>query len=108
MTVYVDIDGTLTKEQRAKSAFRSALREDVIAKVKAFIAAGHDVILWSGSKHYAKRVAKLLGIKAIACLAKPDVIVENQPGRWARRFKARMMLPEAFAVVELKASEDRK
>lgn len=97
MTIYVDIDGTLTAEQRAKSIYRSKPREDVIAKVREFIAAGHDVVLWSGSRRYARRAAKLFGLKAIACLAKPDMIIENQVGRWAKRLKKRMVLPEVFA-----------
>ena len=100
MRIFVDIDGTLTDKQRAKSWFRHGLREDVIAKVKQHYDAGHEIILWTGNTKYARQVAEELkdrfGIEATAAIGKPEMIVDNQNRTWGRRLKNRTITPEAF------------
>lgn len=107
MRIYVDIDGTLTAEQRANSVFRSPLRQDVIDKVKKLAAEGHEIILWSGSTSYAKRVAEYLGISTVACVGKPEMIVDNETHRWARRLHDRTVSPESFLAAEIPPKSSR-
>ena len=59
MRIFVDVDGTLTKEQRSNSIIKSEHRQDVILKVKQLQAQGHEIIIWSGSTQYAKKVASI-------------------------------------------------
>ena len=97
MTYYVDIDGTLTTKQR-RYWWRqpNGIREDVVAKVRALIADGHEVILWSGGTGYAKRAAREMGIDGVTCIGKPNVLVDNERRRWGNRLKNRMITPEDF------------
>jgi hydroxymethylpyrimidine pyrophosphatase-like HAD family hydrolase len=102
MRIYVDVDGTLTNKQTGRSFFKKeiGLREDVIQKVKTFYEQGHEIIIWTGNTEYAKRVALYLlnnyGIKAIAAIGKPEMIIDNEVRKFARRLKKRIMLPEDF------------
>ena len=99
MIVYVDVDGTLTHEQRGRSAFKGPPRQDVLDKVKRLIAAGHQVVIWTGKTEYAKRVCELYGIDAVAAVKKPDMIVDNQKRTWARRLRQRVITPEEFLAI---------
>jgi len=101
MRIFVDVDGTLTDEQRAKSVFKSGRREDVIAKVKKLISEGHEIVLWTGNTKYAKQAAEELGIDAAVCVGKPDLLVDNQAGTWSRRLRKRMRTPEEFLEMEI-------
>lgn len=96
MIFYIDVDGTLTSEQRGRSAFKSPPRQDIIDKVKQLIKQGHQVVIWTGNTNYARRVCELYGIAAVAAVRKPDVIVDNELRRWSRRLKNRVILPEEF------------
>jgi len=75
-------------------------REDVIAKIKMLYDQGHEIILWTGNTDYAKRVAldleKKYGIKVVAAVGKPEVIVDNEQRRWSRRLRDRVILPKEF------------
>lgn len=101
MRIYVDIDGTITTQQRANSAFKCPLRQDVIDKVKKLAMEGHEIILWSGSTEYADRVAEHLNIPTVARLGKPQLIVDNETQKWGDRLKRRTVSPEAFLTMEI-------
>lgn len=100
MIFYVDVDGTLTEKQMARSAFKCPARFDVVEKVKGLISAGHEVVIWTGNTDYARKVCELYEIEAIAAVKKPDVIVDNEKRRWSRRLKSRVILPEEFVESE--------
>jgi hydroxymethylpyrimidine pyrophosphatase-like HAD family hydrolase len=99
----MDVDGTLTTRQRAESFFKwgpAGLRPDVIAKVNLLIEQGHEIILWTGDTEYAQRVLKASGIKAIAAIGKPDLIVDNLVRRNRRRF-SNIVTPEQFLEMQV-------
>jgi hydroxymethylpyrimidine pyrophosphatase-like HAD family hydrolase len=96
MRFFVDVDGTLTYKQCSRSIDKVPLRSDVINLVKKLITEGHEVIIWTGNTGYAKRVAKTLGIDAIACVGKPDVIVDNEQHRFGKKLRRRVITPEQF------------
>jgi hydroxymethylpyrimidine pyrophosphatase-like HAD family hydrolase len=105
MIFFLDIDGTLSSVQKTKSVFKCPLRQDVIDKVKKLQSEGHEIVLWSGSSKYAFAVSQQLGINAIACVRKPDIIVDNQVGRWGKRLKNRTISPEDFLVKDFSKKE---
>lgn len=96
MTIYVDVDGTLTSKQQGRSAFKAPPRQDVIDKVKNLIAAGHEVVIWTGNTRYAHKVCELYGIPAVAAVRKPDLIVDNQLRRTRLRLSNKVVTPEEF------------
>ena len=96
MRIFVDVDGTLTTKQCGRSAFKVPPRKDVVDKCKKLIKEGHEIIIWTGNTQYAKNVAKLYGINAIACIGKPHLIIDNQKRTWGRKLKQRTILPEEF------------
>lgn len=93
--IYVDIDGTLTHWPRKGWG---PPRLDVIEAVKKAIKDGHEVVLWSaGGAEYARQTAEKYGIKAIACMCKPGLVVDNDPHiRPPKRM--RLIKPEEFVV----------
>jgi len=97
VTYYIDIDGTLTHKQRRYWWRRTdGVWTEMVAKVKKLIADGHEVVLWSGGTEYAKRAAREMGVDGVVCLAKPDVLIDNQRRKWGNRLQNRMITPEAF------------
>lgn len=93
MTVYCDIDGTLTDSPERPNG---APRLDVIEHVKEWIAAGHDVILWSArGREYATEQAHRFGIEPLACLGKPGLIVDDKK-EIRPRGRANPISPEQF------------
>lgn len=96
MRIFVDVDGTLTDRQCAKSAFRANPRHDMIAAVRKLASEGHEIVLWTGNTEYAKRAAEALGVPAAVCVGKPQMIVDNEVGRWSRRLHDRTISPEEF------------
>jgi hypothetical protein len=75
--VYVDIDGTMTDLPMGTWGTE---RPEVIAKVRRLIEEGHDVIIWSGAgRDYAERWAAAHNLQPLACLAKPDLCVDDSP-----------------------------
>ena len=101
MRIFVDIDGTLTTKQRCRSVWRDELRHDVIDCVKEWQAAGHEVVLWTGSTDYAEKAKELLGIDCIAAVGKPDIIVDNQRNKWGKRLNKRTITPEEFLTMTI-------
>jgi hydroxymethylpyrimidine pyrophosphatase-like HAD family hydrolase len=100
MRIFVDVDGTLTKEQRANSIDKSEHWTEMIDKVKKLQSEGHEIIIWSGSTKYAEKVGKILNIKTTACVGKPELIIDNQKNRWGKRLKNRTILPEEFLAMD--------
>ena len=98
MVFCIDIDGTLTEQQRRGWWRRRphALRDDVLAKVRALVAAGHEVVVWSSSTAYAQSFVDHAGLEGVIALGKPGVIVDNQRHRWANRLRGRVITPEQF------------
>jgi len=102
MTIYVDVDGTLTTSARSGGVFKSAsLREDVIEKVKEWIAAGHDVVLWSDDRRYADKVARRLGLAVGAAVKKPDLIVDDKTFRIKQLTRRCLVTPDQFLEMEV-------
>lgn len=104
MRIFVDVDGTLTKEQRANSIEKSEHWVEVIQKIKQLKSQGHEIIIWSGSTPYAEKVKKILDIECIA-VGKPQLIIDNQKRTWGRRLKKRVILPEKILKMNF---EDEK
>lgn len=76
MTIFVDIDGTLTTE--AYTRWGHPIK-DRIEAVKALVIMGYDVVLWSGGgRKYVEAFAKKYGLEGVICIGKPDVIVDDQ------------------------------
>lgn len=74
MTLYVDIDGTLTDS----STRGGRPIEERVARVRREIERGRDVVLWSATgREYAERFARENGLTPLACLAKPDICVDD-------------------------------
>ena len=75
-TIYVDIDGTLTKDPEEKWG---EVHQNRIDKVKEFIDNNHIVIVWSGNGIiYANEFCKKYDIKPLAALSKPDYYVDDK------------------------------
>jgi hydroxymethylpyrimidine pyrophosphatase-like HAD family hydrolase len=98
MMIMVDVDGTLTSEQRGRSFYKCPIRQDVVDKVKKLASEGHEIVIWTGNTKYAKDVAEKLGIPAVACIRKPDLMIDNQVHKMKRRFKRNIITPEEFLV----------
>ena len=78
VSIYCDIDGTLTNNPLGP--WGNPNKEN-IAAIRAAIANGHTVVLWSATgESYAKEFAKRYDISAHACLAKPDVCFDDHAG----------------------------
>ena len=75
MTIYCDIDGTLTDNPRGPWGNPNT---ENIAAIRSVIAAGHTVIMWSATgEKYAKEFSKKYDIQAHAMLGKPDVCFDD-------------------------------
>jgi len=100
---FCDIDGTLTEQQKR---WAKPIAEN-IARVKALIAAGVDVVIWSGTERYAREWCEANGFTGKHApkhiLGKPRFFIDNQSrvrpckdggGRILGR--RRIITPEAF------------
>ena len=75
MTLYFDIDGTLTHDGEHKWGMPNS---DLIDAVRAAKKNGHFVVLWSArGATYAKAFARRYRFSANAYLAKPDVCFDD-------------------------------
>jgi len=76
--IYMDIDGTLTDRQKR---WAKPIPER-INRVKAMIAAGENVIVWSGTYRYAREWCDRNGFtgkyEPYAVMPKPKYFVDNQ------------------------------
>lgn len=72
---FIDIDGTLTAEDKANAAPIASR----VAKVRDLIANGHEVVLWSArGSSYAGLFAFNNHIDA-KCVGKPNVVIDDKP-----------------------------
>jgi hydroxymethylpyrimidine pyrophosphatase-like HAD family hydrolase len=92
MTIIFDVDGTLTKRQK----LWAEPDEEMIAHCKRLIAEGHNVIIWTSTRRYAKAFCEKYDIKPLLAVGKPDLIVDNQDRKWGNRLKDRTITPEEF------------
>ena len=77
LTIYCDIDGTLTKD--GEHAWGAPVY-DRIGAVKSAIANGHEVHVWSArGEKYAKQFCERYGLSPSSCLSKPDVCFDDIP-----------------------------
>ena len=93
MTYFFDIDGTLTMTQRPRW---SEPNMDMINMCKKLIDEGNNVVVWSGTRRYAKSFCKKYGIKPLLAIGKPQVLIDNEKKKWGNRLKNRMVTPEEF------------
>jgi hydroxymethylpyrimidine pyrophosphatase-like HAD family hydrolase len=106
MRIFVDVDGTLTHIQPGKPV-TAPPRQDVVDKVKALIEAGHVVVVWSGKgARHARMAAKLLGIKAVACLRKPHLIIDDEAEKVALKLARSVITPEKFLAMDFENKPD--
>jgi hypothetical protein len=101
MTIYVDVDGTLTGCQTGNSYFNTSIpkREDVLNKVRRAAEAGAEIFIWSGSTKYARQVAddlRAMGIKIEGAMRKPHLMIDNEKGKWSCRLARRVVTPEEY------------
>ena len=92
LPLFVDIDGTLTDSPTQGGQVLLAR----LAELRALIAAGREVVLWTGGgTGYAQAFAELHGLRPSVCVGKPSVAVDNCPTiRPAGRL--RIVAPEDF------------
>jgi hydroxymethylpyrimidine pyrophosphatase-like HAD family hydrolase len=74
--IYIDVDGTLTNKDEKWGEPNYPL----IQKVKRLINDGKEVIIWSGNgRGYALAFCTRYGINPFICLAKPKIVVDDNP-----------------------------
>ncbi len=85
-TVYVDVDGTLVfwpgnrpgrypRKGESGHGEDPAINTKLVERLKASDA---DIVIWSrGGKTHAEWAAKFCDIDAVACLSKPDLMVDD-------------------------------
>lgn len=88
--IYIDIDGTLTEEQRLNAPPIIERIEKVIELCKKEI-----VYIWSGNHEYADKFCKLYGIKPSRTLGKPKLVVDNDL-RIAKKIQNVLITPEEY------------
>lgn len=77
LPIYCDIDGTLTDAPAARWGNPNTR---LIEALQELIANGRSVVLWSaGGAEYAQAFAERYKIAAIACLGKPQIIIDDIP-----------------------------
>lgn len=76
LPVYIDIDGTLTLDPERRWGTPVMNR---IEHVRALIAGGTEVVLWSGGgTEYARQFAAKYGLKAVG-IGKPAKLIDDNP-----------------------------
>lgn len=76
MTIYVDIDGTLTRDGEGPNG---EPRQDIINVLQSAIAFGHEVVVWSAQGgEYAEGFCREHHIHPTAALGKPDIYVDDR------------------------------
>ncbi len=77
LPIFVDIDGTLTTVPTKKWGPVVPAR---IAALRALIATGREVVLWSGGgTDYVRAFAAKHDLSPSVCVGKPDTVVEDNP-----------------------------
>ena len=78
MRIFVDIDGTLTRDGEQPWG---EPQKDVMETVRSAIAAGHEVVIWSAQgAEYADVFCHQYHLHPTACLGKPDIYVDDHEG----------------------------
>jgi phosphate starvation-inducible protein PhoH len=84
-------------EDIRNSVERAEPNMKTIEKAKRLAAEGNDVIIWSArGRTYAEKAAKKFGIPAIACLGKPNLMVDDHPERLRKRHVRRIIDVKVF------------
>lgn len=97
MTVFVDIDGTLTTTPDGP---HGPIRKDVLEAVRKLIHDRHVVVLWSAQgARYANEFARSYGL-AVTCISKPDLCVDDRPTLRPAE-KMEIVSPEDFMKMKL-------
>lgn len=116
MTIFVDVDGTLTQHQR-KNALDQP-RPDVIDAVRKLKAQGHTIVIWTSTRRHALNAIAAYQLDGrststtkseageLLYVAKPDMIVDNQVEKWGTRLKRRVISPERFVEWAAKQPSD--
>ncbi len=77
LPIFVDIDGTLTT---LWNQTWGPVVPERIAKLKALIKDGREVVLWfGGAAGYARAFAEKYDLHPTACIGKPDQVVDDCP-----------------------------
>lgn len=78
MTIFCDIDGTLTTTPGKPWG---PVREWLVEKLKKRQRAGDDIVLWSGrGKKYVEEFTLSIGFPFVTCVSKPDLVIDDNPG----------------------------
>ena len=93
LPIFIDIDGTLTTVPGQKWG---PVLPERLAILRALIASGREVVLWSGGgSGYARAFAVKYDLTPTVCIGKPDIVVDDNPTiRPLKRMK--IVAPEAF------------
>ena len=77
LPIFIDIDGTLTD---APGKQGGKVLPDRIKTVRSRIAAGQEIVIWSGGgTAYAKAFAVKHGLSGATCIGKPSIVVDDNP-----------------------------
>ena len=76
MTIYIDIDGTLTHKPDGPWG---KPRRDAIELVRGLTGGEHTIVLWSAQgERYVRRFAIAHDLSPDYCLSKPDLLVDDR------------------------------
>ena len=90
---YIDIDGTITDLPGKQGGNPIQARLELI---KEMIAAGKQVVIWSGGgTAYVKRFCLANGIVGATMIGKPELVVDDNPDIRPKG-RMRVMAPEKF------------
>ena len=77
LPIFIDIDGTLTFAPESK--WGEPIHER-IKRVVDMLAAGTEVVLWSGGgTKYAREFADRYGLGGAVCIGKPSLMIDDNP-----------------------------
>lgn len=104
MRIFVDVDGTLTDKQRARSWFKDNHNTKLIEKLKKLQEEGNEIYIWTGNTDYAKSVADDLleryGLEVQGAFGKPSIIIDNERDKWGRKLDKLTTIPDDFMETE--------
>ncbi len=91
--IYIDIDGTLTKD--GKRMWGEVIPERIIV-VRALLRAGKQVVIWSGGgTAYAKAFVDQHDLQGAIAIGKPEYCIDDNP-TIRPRMSSRILSPKAF------------
>ncbi len=93
MTIYCDLDGTLTHKQDGPKPW--PVWQENIQVVRRLIARGHSIVLWScRGAEKCRKFAETHKIRAIACLDKPFWCFDDTPSLHDKPDRMKPISPE--------------